>query len=136
MIEEERQKNKAKYFILMHFVLLFLSLNAVCSKQAAQYDWFTFKWFLFYGLVIFCLGTYAIAWQIILKGLPLTVAFSNKAVAIFWGMFWGYVLFDEQITLKQIISAVIILTGIIIISTEKEPEKAKINDASEVEQNE
>lgn len=125
---EQKSNSKIKYFILMHCVLLFLSLNAVCSKQAAQYEWLTFKWFLFYGLVIFCLGVYAIAWQIILKGLPLTVAFSNKAVAIFWGMFWGAVLFDEQITYKHIISALVILTGIIIISTEKEKPEVKDNE--------
>ena len=121
-MQEQKKKSRVKYFILMHCVLLFLSINAVCSKLAAQYEWLSFKWCFFYALVIFCLGVYAIAWQLILKGLPLTVAFSNKAVAIFWGMFWGAVLFHEKITIKMIIAAAIILTGIIIISTEKEPE--------------
>ena len=114
---------------MMHTVLLVLSLSAVCSKQAALYDWFTLKWCIFYGLVLLIMCIYAFAWQLILKGLPLTVAFSNKAVTIFWGMVWGAILFGEHITLRMIIAAIIIFAGIIIISTEKTAD----NDGSEVE---
>lgn len=115
-----QKENKIKYYIVMHIALFFLSFSGVCSKFAAQSEWFTPRWVLLYGAMLFILFIYAFVWQQLLKHLPLTVAFSNKAVILFWGMLWGGLLFGEQITLKMIIAAAVVFAGIIIISTEKE----------------
>lgn len=131
-MQKPTKKQKVKYYILLHAVLLVLSLSAVCSKQAAQYEWFSLKWCFFYGLVLLIMFIYAFAWQLILKGLPLTVAFSNKAITIFWGMLWGAILFGENINLRMIIAAAIIFTGIIIISTDKS-ETAKDSEVIDLE---
>ena len=117
-----KEGSKAKYSILMHAALFMLSFSGVFAKLAAGSQWYSAQWIFFYGLVFVVLGIYALAWQRILKGLPLTVAFSNKAITLFWGMVWGALIFGEHISLRMIIGAAVIFVGIIIISTEETPE--------------
>ncbi len=117
-----KEGSKAKYYILMHAALFMLSFSGVFAKLAAGSQWYSVQWIFFYGLVFVVLGIYALAWQRILKGLPLTVAFSNKAITLFWGMVWGALIFGEHISLRMIIGAAVIFVGIIIISTEETPE--------------
>ena len=64
--------------------------------------------------------TCPLAWQRILKYMPLTVAYANKGITIVWGMIWGAVLFNEAITLKTVIGAAIILVGIFMVVTNNE----------------
>lgn len=87
---------KIKPFILLHLILLFYSLGSICSKCAATQDFLSFKFIIFYGLVIGILGIYAILWQQILKLLPLNVAFSNKSVTVIWAMIFGTVFFTKK----------------------------------------
>lgn len=63
---------------------------------------------------------YAIAWQQILKRMPLTVAYANKPVSLIWGMVWGTLIFKEGITWKMILGAVIIFAGICLVVSEDE----------------
>ena len=109
-----------KVILCLHLILFLYSLESVCSKMAASQEMFSFKFFLFYGLVLFFLFFYALAWQRILKYMPLTVAYANKGITIVWGMIWGAVLFNEAITLKTVIGAVIILVGIFMVVTNNE----------------
>ena len=114
------KKSTWKVIVCLHLLLFLYSLESVCSKMAAAQEMFSFKFFLFYGLVLFFLFFYALAWQRILKYMPLTVAYANKGITIIWGMIWGAVLFGEQITLKTIIGGVIILVGIYMVVTNNE----------------
>lgn len=114
------KKTTWKVILCLHLILFLYSLESVCSKMAAAQEMFSFKFFLFYGLVLFFLFFYALAWQRILKYMPLTVAYANKGITIIWGMIWGAVLFGEQITLKTIIGGVIILVGIYMVVTNNE----------------
>ena len=62
------------------------------------------------------LVVYAIGWQQILKRLPLTVAFANKAITVVWGIIWGAVFFQEAITPPMIVGAIIVMAGIVLFS--------------------
>jgi drug/metabolite transporter (DMT)-like permease len=114
------KKTTWKVILCLHLILFLYSLESVCSKMAAAQEMFSFKFFLFYGLVLFFLFFYALAWQRILKYMPLTVAYANKGITIIWGMIWGAVLFNEAITLKTVIGAAIILVGIFMVVTNNE----------------
>lgn len=120
--EEEALEKKTnwKVVLCLHILLFIYSLESVCSKMAAAQEMFSFKFFLFYGLVLFLLFFYALAWQRILKYMPLTVAYANKGITIIWGMIWGALLFNETITLKTIIGGAIILAGIYMVVTNNE----------------
>lgn len=120
---DDNKTGKIKYFVLMHAALFLLSFSGVFAKLAAESEWYSAKWFLMYGIVFVVLGIYALAWQMILKGLPLTMAFSNKAITLFWGMVWGALIFGEHISLRMIIGAAIIFLGIVIVSSEEVSEQ-------------
>lgn len=114
------KKTSWKVIACLHLLLFLYSIESVCSKMAAGQELFSFKFFLFYGLVLGLLFFYALAWQRILKYMPLTVAYANKGITIVWGMVWGAVLFDEAITFKTLVGAVIILAGIYLVVTNNE----------------
>jgi drug/metabolite transporter (DMT)-like permease len=105
---------KAKTYILLHLLIAFFSFGGVCSKLAAGERFPSFRFCLFYAGLIFILGVYAIAWQQIIKRLPITVAYANKAVGIIWTMLWGFLLFHEDITPQKIIGSLIVMGGIIL----------------------
>lgn len=114
------KENKKKILILLHILLLIYSLLGICSKLAAQEEFLSFKFCLFYFVVILNLGIYAICWQQIIKRLPLVTAFANKAITVAWGILLGMIFFREKITVNKIIGAVIIIVGIVLVVTDTE----------------
>lgn len=64
--------------------------------MAAQQEFLSFKFFFFYGLVLLILFAYAIAWQQVLKGLPLVTAYANKAVTVIWKLVLGSAFFSGE----------------------------------------
>ena len=89
-------------------------MSGICSKMAAGESFLSFKFCLYYAIIIVLLGFYAIGWQQIIKRLPLTTAFANKAVTVVWGIIWGAVFFHESITVGKIIGAALVITGVVI----------------------
>ena len=104
-----------KYYIFLHIELFILSLSGICSKMAAQNQFLSFGWIFWYTLVILNLGVYAIVWQQIIKCLPLTTAYANKAVGIVWGILWGIIVFGEQIKWNMIVGEIIAIIGVIVV---------------------
>lgn len=108
-------KSKIKYFLELHVILFILSISGICSKMASKEDFLSIKFILLYGIMIGILGAYAIVWQQIIKHIPLTTAFCNKAIGIIWGIVWGIVIFKEAIKWNMILGAVIVIAGVIIV---------------------
>lgn len=107
-----------RYFILMHFSFLIYCSYAVIGKFASGLEFLSLKFIAVYAGVFMILGIYAVLWQQVLKHISLTTAIANKAVTIIWGLAAGYFLFGEGITVQKITGAVLILAGIVILSTE------------------
>ncbi|MBQ9229397.1 MAG: transporter [Eubacterium sp.] len=112
---EQKKSNSIIYYIILHALLFVYSFSGVCSKMASGEKFLSFKFILFYGGIIAILGVYAIVWQQILKHIPLTTAFCNKAVGIIWGIVWGVVIFRETVTWNMLVGAVIVIIGVIIV---------------------
>ena len=119
------KKNNFPSFLLMHAGFLIYSFYTVLGKTAAKYDFLSLPFCLFYCILIFILFVYAILWQQVLKVIPLSFATANKASTIVWGMLWSFLFFQEEITLKKIIGAIIIISGIILLSTSTKSEEQK-----------
>ena len=83
------EKCKFKALCLLHLLLAVYSATGIFSKIAASQPFLSIQFCLCYGAVIGLLGLYAIGWQQIIKNLPLTTAFANKAVTIVWNIVWG-----------------------------------------------
>ena len=105
---------KKKYLLYLHILLIVYSLSAVCSKLASGTEFLSFSFCLLYGIVLFLLALYAILWQQIIKHLPLTFAYANKAVTVVWGILWGQLLFGESITPGKVLGAVFVICGIVL----------------------
>ena len=105
---------KTKTLILLHLLLMVYSMSGVFSKLAAGETFLSVKFCLYYGAIIAFLGFYAIGWQQIIKRLPLTTAFANKAVTTLWGLVWG--MLKEQITPGKLIGVALVVTGVAIFS--------------------
>src|SRR5574344_1071401 len=109
----------AKNYLFLHALLLLYSFGAICSKLAAGEAFLSVRFCIFYGLVLGNLFIYAILWQQILKRLPLTTAFANKAITIVWGLLWGKLFFGEKITLPKLLGSLVIFVGICLVVTEQ-----------------
>jgi len=57
--------------------------------------------------------------------MSLFMAYSGKAVVVLWGILWGALLFQEIISARKIIGAIIIMAGIVLYSR---AEDEKYND--------
>ena len=106
---------KIQTYVLLHILLLVFSLGGICSKYAANSEFLSFRFFLFYGLVLLDLAIYAVAWQQIIKRLPLVTAYANKAVTIIWGLIWGIVIFGEALPVQKVIGTLIIVAGVVLV---------------------
>lgn len=105
-----------KTLIVLNIILLIYSLSGIFSKSAAGEPFLSFKFIMYYSGVILLLGFYAIFWQQIIKKLPLTVAYANKAVAVIWGIVWGILFFGESISVGKCIGAIMIICGVVLFS--------------------
>lgn len=111
------ERIKRILFISLLFVTFFIySLESVFSKMASGYDTLSLKYCLFFGCVIIVLGIYAILWQIILKLMPLSKAFPYKSLSIIYILLFSVFLFGETITVNNIIGAMLIIVGLIVLS--------------------
>lgn len=108
---------RKKRYLKLHFIYVLYSLCAVCSKMASQQEFLSAKFFLLYSLSLAMLAAYAVFWQQILKYFTLSTAFANKSITILWGMLWAKVFFQEVISLKMILGAVLISGGILLVVT-------------------
>ena len=126
-MEEKKNKFSIGVFLLLQVALLVSSFGAVCSKMAGKQEFLSFKFFLFYGILILILFVYAIVWQQVIKRMPLVIAYACRGVGIIYGIIWGVTIFKEQITWKMIVGAVLVLIGvyILIFSDLKKPKAAE-----------
>lgn len=125
---------KVRYFIYLHIILALFSISAILSKLAAgekapeldlsggvsgflNMDASSFKWMMYYAGILAIMFVYAIAWQQIIKRMPIVTAYANKAVLVIWGIIWGLIFFKEAITVTKIIGAVIIIGGVYLVVT-------------------
>lgn len=107
-------KGKIKWFVFLHIIILMISCSSISSKLAGI-NMPSIKGLFYYGITICILGVYAIAWQQVIKHLPLITAYANKAVTTIWGLIWGYFLFHEKITPLKLIGAAVVICGVYLV---------------------
>ena len=115
-------KQNLKTYALLHGLMLLFSLSPICSKMAGQQVLFSLPFFFYYGCVILILGIYAVLWQQVIKRLPLTTAYANKAITVVWGMLWGAMLFGEKITAQKLLGAGIVIAGVLLFASSEQQE--------------
>ena len=121
-------RSDIKYLIILHIFLGIYSLTGVAAKFAGGEEFLSVRFIVFYGIVLFGLFIYAIAWQQIIKHMPLITAYANKGVSVIWGLVWGYFIFSEEITVRKLIGAAVIICGIVFIVTADAKEEESTGD--------
>ena len=103
-------------------MLALYSLSSVCAKLAAGFDFMSVGFVGCYAGMIALLGIYAIGWQQVIKRLPLTFGYANKAVTVAWGIVWGMLLFNERVSPLKLLGALIVLAGVALFSLAEKDE--------------
>ncbi len=103
---------------MLHALMLFYSLSDIFSKLASGTELFSPMFCLYYGAVIVILFIYAIGWQQIIKRMPISTAYANKAATTIWGTVWGVLLFDEGFSIGKGIGILLVIAGIVLYSGE------------------
>lgn len=107
---------RTKWLLITQLMLLFYSMGGICSKMASNEKLFSIRFLIYYGILLLILFIYAIGWQQVIKHLPLTTAYANKAMTVVWGIVWGTLLFGERLTVGKIAGAALVITGVILFA--------------------
>ena len=111
-----RLYHNKKHFLFLHVLLIIYSLGGIFSKKASTESFLSGEFLLYYLLLLLTLVVYAFGWQQIIKVLPLSTAFANKAITVVWGLVWGRLIFNENITAGKLIGIGLIVAGIVLFS--------------------
>ena len=125
-----------KTILALNVLLMFFSLGGIFSKLASKQSFLSLEFILCYGALLFIMFVYAIGWQQIIKRLPLTMAYANRAVTIVWGIIWGLLFFNEKLNVGKIIGAVIVIAGVLLYVTESEERELTGHDNNEQKEGE
>ncbi len=119
-----RAEGSTKVLVGLHALLALYSLSSICGKLAAGFDFLSLGFILCYGGMIGVLGIYAIGWQQIIKRVPLTFAYANRAVTVVWGIIWGALFFHEGISPLKLLGAAIVLAGVVLYASTEHDDEA------------
>jgi drug/metabolite transporter (DMT)-like permease len=114
---------KIKVMLALHLLVFLYSLEAIVSKIASGEAFLSLRFLLLYGLVVLLMGIYAIGWQQVIRRMPLTVAFANKAVTVVWGFIYGILFFQETATPLRIAGLVLVVAGVVLFAFSDESEE-------------
>lgn len=105
---------KSRTIIIILGIYLLYSFVSVISKEASRADtpWELITWI---GLLFAVMGVYAIIYQQVIKLADITKVYSLKGVVVIYNLIWAVALYDEIITVGNIIGAVMILAGIYLV---------------------
>lgn len=110
----EKQRLGLSSVLLLMVAFLIYSATGIFTKLASMNDLMSVAGLQYLALVFVALGTYAVLWQFILGRVALSQAFLFKSTTVLFSLCFAYFLFDEQISLQNIVGASLIIVGIIL----------------------
>lgn len=116
---EKQKKPRISWLmiLILQAAVCLYTLSGIAAKYASNYEFLSFEFILCYGLEILVLGIYALIWQQIIKRVDISIAYANRALAIFWSMLWASLLFHEQITIQNLVGVALILVGTWVVNS-------------------
>lgn len=119
MLTNNSRVFSAQNLLLLLMAFLVYSSESIFIKLASYEETMSISFIIYYGLAICVLGVYAVLWQLVLKRIPLSIAFMCKSITLIIILMIARVLFGESITISNILGSGIILSGIILLAWEK-----------------
>lgn len=105
--------------VLLCIAVAIYSLSGFFSKLGSGYEFLSFPYICSLCGVILILGIYAILWQIILKMIPLSQAYPFRSLSIVFGLAIAYFVFNETITICNLLGSVLVVVGLLLVTTSK-----------------
>ena len=99
--------------LVLLLVNLFYASISLATKYTSQQRPLTLCFITGIAVVILMLGIYAISWQQVLKHIELTTAYMFKGTSLIFVLVFSAFIFNEVITLQNIIGATMIVGGIV-----------------------
>ena len=101
------------------FAVAVYSASGLFAKMASKHDFLSYPYLFFLGGVVLVLGTYAVLWQIALKKVPLSQAYPFRSIGVVFGLAIAGLVFHEAITLFNILGGILVIVGLLVITTSK-----------------
>lgn len=117
-----KKKITFKDILFLQIVIMIYTGSSIAAKFAAAQELLSLKFCLFYGIEIMILGIYAILWQQIIKRFELSVAYANRAMVLVWSMLWAVLIFQDEITIQNIIGIALVIVGTVVINLDMKEE--------------
>ena len=115
-MKETKKKAGILQLLMLQGGVIVYTLSSIFARLSKPYPVMSKEFLFFMFLDLLSLGVYAIIWQQMIKIFDLSIAYANRASAIFWSMIWAAVLFKETITVKNLIGVAVIFAGIIMVN--------------------
>lgn len=115
--ETQKKKISLGTVLVLQGAVCLYTLSGIAAKFASKFEFLSFGFLFSYGVEIFILGIYAIIWQQIIKRVDISIAYANRALAIFWSMLWAGLLFKEQILPQNLVGVILIFIGILVVNS-------------------
>lgn len=107
------------YFLLLCLAVAIYSMSGFFTKLAAGYTFMSITYVLCLVAVVGVLGLYAVLWQMILKRVPLSVAYPFRSLGVVYGLAIAGFAFHEPITWQNLLGGAIVMLGLFIMTTGK-----------------
>lgn len=103
-------------YIVLILAIAIYSLVGVMTRCASMYPFLSWQYILWVIGAIGVLGVYAIIWQQIIQRIPISTAYMFRGLGLVFSLCFCYCLFNEQITMHNIIGAIIVIAGITLFA--------------------
>lgn len=105
--------------LFLAFAVAVYSSSGFFTKLASQYEFISTTYILCLFGVVVVLGIYAVLWQIALKMVNLNQAYLFRSLGLIYGLCIAYFAFHESISWQNVLGALIVLFGLLILLSEK-----------------
>ena len=121
-------KERVRPRIHLHLLVLSIliqAVGAVLTKYAAMWtnhdELFGIPFELvFYAIILACMGLQVVVWQYALKYYPLSFAYPFRSLVSFVVLLSAFVLFNESVTIMNIVGLSVITLGVFFLARDKE----------------
>ena len=112
-----KKRLRLKDILILQAVIIIYTLSSVTAKLASGQEPFSARFLLFYLAELLVLGVYALLWQQMIKRIELSVAYTNRAMALLWSLLWAVILFHDRVTVKNAAGVALVILGTVIVNS-------------------
>lgn len=106
-------KSYLTYLALIGVNLVY-ACTSIFTKMASQQEVLSLPYLLWIAGAVGVMGLYAVLWQQVIARMPVSTAYMFKGTSLIFVLIFSVLLFNETITISNIIGSVVIIAGILL----------------------